>query len=323
MFKLQFKEDDYIHYITKSTKAHNFDNISRTKAYEKFYFKYPEIKWALVASIVSRNAGWNMTDLRLPPYEQMLSHVEQMRLFLTYERANWLIFSDAYPQLLTYQMSVQLNKPCFHLLKYFNVSTFMIDEWIYFWQTNDQNRLMISLIINEQNVIQQPIINNDYYKYHIFFRLPYLLQDFFLVNAIIIPTKAGQLYGQFVHDFTKISKRITLGKEIATIIFKPHIYQDLIDFIMTTETTGSRFEYEQYLSINIPYSRPLRLLYQIHNHTPINQSDWSRQTKVKKAWHKQVVLGDDIEIGKSFYKKRYLFYTYFYIRKMFDNDIYS
>ncbi|UTW69707.1 DUF2515 family protein [Anaerobacillus sp. HL2] len=41
-------------------------------------------------------------------------------LFLTYERANWLIFSDAYPQLLLYEKSKQLQKPCFHLLKFFH-----------------------------------------------------------------------------------------------------------------------------------------------------------------------------------------------------------
>ena len=28
-----------------------------------FFRKYPEIKWALLAGLVSRNAGWNMCDL--------------------------------------------------------------------------------------------------------------------------------------------------------------------------------------------------------------------------------------------------------------------
>lgn len=39
------------------------DNISRTVFYDQFYLKHKEIVWGYLASFVSRNAGWNMTDL--------------------------------------------------------------------------------------------------------------------------------------------------------------------------------------------------------------------------------------------------------------------
>ncbi|GAA3327359.1 hypothetical protein GCM10020331_066980 [Ectobacillus funiculus] len=41
----------------------NRDNISRTHAYKEYYLRNCEIRWSFLASMVSRNAGWNMTDL--------------------------------------------------------------------------------------------------------------------------------------------------------------------------------------------------------------------------------------------------------------------
>ncbi|UOK59911.1 DUF2515 domain-containing protein [Bacillus sp. OVS6] len=55
-------------------------------------------------------------------------------LFLTYEDANWLIFSDAYPQLMLYEISKQKGHPLFHLLDEFHVSPFMKREWQIFWR---------------------------------------------------------------------------------------------------------------------------------------------------------------------------------------------
>ncbi len=160
-------KDEHLHYILSETKKHNADNISRTKAYQNFYMQYPEMKWALLASMVSRNAGWNMTDLHLSPFRKILSTKQRNRLFMTYERANWLIFSDAYPQLLTYALSIHYNQPLFHLLSRFRVSRFMKKEWDYFWKHSDRNRLMTALIINEQNVIHSPVIKQDYFQYRI------------------------------------------------------------------------------------------------------------------------------------------------------------
>ena len=40
----------------------------------------------------------------------------------------------------------------------------MEKEWIYFWEKKDINRLMTALIINEQNKIQKPVIENAYFK---------------------------------------------------------------------------------------------------------------------------------------------------------------
>lgn len=73
----------YLHYITNKTSVHNRDNITRTNAYFTFYRKFPEIKWAFLASMVSRNAGWNMTDLCMTPFRYLLGKRERERLFMT------------------------------------------------------------------------------------------------------------------------------------------------------------------------------------------------------------------------------------------------
>ena len=110
---------------------------------------------------------------------------------LAYERANWLIFSDAYPQLLLYHWSKQLGQPLFHLLSSFGVSSFMKTEWERFWHERDQKRLMYALIINEQNTIQTPIIQNPLFKKNVFQTIPFQLCEWFHFNTVIFPTVEG------------------------------------------------------------------------------------------------------------------------------------
>ena len=92
-------------------------------------------------------------------------------------------FLDAFPQLLLYEESKKRRAPLFHLLQYFNVSIFMEKEWLLFWERRDMNRLMTALIINEQNKIQKPVIENTYFKnmYSILHFLKYK-KDFILVQ---------------------------------------------------------------------------------------------------------------------------------------------
>lgn len=128
----KFDESQIIRYVIRKTKQNNIDNIARTKAYLRYYVRHQEIWWSLLASLVSRNAGWNMTDLCNPIYRELLKRKDRKLLFLSYERPNWLIFHDAYPQLLLYELSKKHQRNLFHLLKYFHISSFMQLEWSYF-----------------------------------------------------------------------------------------------------------------------------------------------------------------------------------------------
>jgi hypothetical protein len=308
---------DYLYYIINKTRKYNIDNISRTKAYQRFYIKHPEIKWALVASIVSRNAGWNMTDLYLPPYQKMLSQRERTQLFMTYERANWLIFSDAYPQLLLYELSLRNDLKLFDLLDDLHVSAFMKKEWLIFSKTKNKDRLMVALIINEQNVIQRPVISQPYFRKKVFLSFPYVLQNNLMLNAVLLPTSTGKLYGLFIHGFTNVNNRIKLGKKLATQLFHPVVYPSLMDFIQRVEHTGSRYDYERFLSVKFPKSPLLRTIYPIIDHQDNIRKDWYESGGIKKKWLSQE--HDDIEeISKSFYNKRNLLFAYYHMKNILN-----
>ncbi|QHN49242.1 DUF2515 domain-containing protein [Geobacillus stearothermophilus] len=91
--------------IRQKTAEHNLNNITRTAAYFTFFERHPEVHWAFLAHLVSRNGGWNMTDLRGSLLPLLLPEKTIAPLFLFLKRANALIFHDAYPQLLLYEES--------------------------------------------------------------------------------------------------------------------------------------------------------------------------------------------------------------------------
>ncbi|WP_042223620.1 DUF2515 family protein [Oceanobacillus manasiensis] len=312
--------DSYIHYIINTTNKHNKDNITRTKAYLNFYMDCPEIKWAFLASMVSRNAGWNMTDLHLPPFKKMLGREERNQLFMTYERANWLIFSDAFPQLLVYKLSKQIGKPMFHLLKWLHVSKFMVNQWKLFWKRQEQNRLMLSLIINEQNVIQGPVVKHTYFQYHVFKQLPYMMQNFLRLNAVLLPTSNTEIYGASVQGFTNITKRIRLGVQLANILYTPNVYDKFLLFAKTQEHTGSRKDYETFFDSHYSHAPILRVLYPVIKHQDNIREDWWKIGGVpSKWWHEPKVTALE-DMKKTYYRKRDLLYGYYYMKYAIKPD---
>lgn len=113
MYKLTKEEQLIINNIKIQTEQLNKNNVTRTRAYYQFYIQYPEIHWALLGHMVSRNGGWNMTDLKGDLYTKILSEKEQITFFSFLERGNWLIFQDVYPQFLLYEQSVKEHKSYF------------------------------------------------------------------------------------------------------------------------------------------------------------------------------------------------------------------
>ena len=150
--------------ILQQTQEHNRNNITRTKAYLDIYQRHPELHWALLAHMVSRNGGYNMTDLKGDLISRAMEAGEAEQFFQFLERANWLIFADAYPQLLLYEASRQAEQPLFHLLPYFSVSRFMHPIWERFWKTKDSSLLTLALIVNEQNFIEERVVQNPLYQ---------------------------------------------------------------------------------------------------------------------------------------------------------------
>lgn len=301
-------EKRLIHQIQTLTEKRNRDNISRTDAYLQFYKLHPEIKWSFLAHMVSRNAGWNMCDLESPVLKQFMNKEKRMQFFLTYEKANWLIFQDAYPQLLLYHYSTINRVPLFHLLKYFHVSCFMRGEWENFWQTNDKERLLFAQIINEQNLIEQPVIKKFDIRKNVFYSFLFLFQEAFHFQAVLLPTIKGELYGVSVNHFRNVDHRIELGKRISQILFHRNLHRKFYQFAQKTIHTGSRYDYEQYLTYQPIRSTPfLRTTYPIIQHKKERIKDWSQGTRIKDAWFtKEIKKYHPLQITEWYLKKEKL-----------------
>ncbi|MCH1624705.1 DUF2515 domain-containing protein [Fredinandcohnia quinoae] len=274
--------------IKQETAKQNQDNISRTKSYATYYYRNKEIRWSFLASMVSRNAGWNMTDLEGEWFTKILDRKIRNHIFLTYERANWLIFSDAYPQLLVYEYSKRYGKPLFHLLPAFSVSKFIEMEWEYYWKYRNRERLIIAQIINEQNIIQKPVIEHPFYKKKVFDSFFFNFQDWLHFSSAIFPTLHGELFGFSVYNFKKLDERIELGKKLASLLFHEDHYYSFLLFSKKIEHTGSRFDYERYLHPRKYRITPfLRTTYPIITHSREGNNDWFIGL-IKKKWFQPV-----------------------------------
>lgn len=292
--------------MKKLTEEHNMDNISRTNAYANYYERNREITWAYLASFVSRNAGWNMADLHSKPFKTLLSVKQRLFIFTTYERANWLIFSDAYPQLLIYEESKRRGIPLFSLLRHFHVSRWMIKEWFRFWYEKNPIRLIQAQIINEQYVIQKPVIESPFFQKGVFYSFPYILQEKLHYGAVLLPTITGRLYGRTVKKFTNVKERIKLGKELAKILLSSPERHLLKQFYNRIPHTGSRFDYEQFFPSHTFPTPIIRSVYPIVYHDDHIRVDWFNKKVRNLEKHIGKTLPDvnNYEMTKWYEKKR-------------------
>lgn len=241
------EERQIVSAIRQKTAKYNRNNITRTAAYFDFFQAHPEVHWAFLAHIVSRNGGWNMTDLRGNVIPRLLPENLINPLFLFCERANALIFHDAYPQLLLYEQSKQKKKPLFHLLPCFAVSSFMKPFWEYFWETKDAPVITVALIINEQHYIQKRVIENPFFQTRVLSTMPFIVEQWLGFNDVLIPYKAGRrirLAGTTVRDFADVHHRIHIGKTLYSILFfEKRLTQRAYQFAREMAHTGSRADF--------------------------------------------------------------------------------
>lgn len=234
--------------IKKKTLKLNQNNLSRTKAYLDFYLKHPEVHWAFLAHLVSRNGGWNMTDLKGSILAIILSTEARNDFFSFLERANALIFNDAFPQLLLYEASKNRNKNLFFLLPKLAVSQFMRPFWDNFFTKKDSHLLTVALIINEQNYIEKKVIQNPFYNEKVLNNILFKLQEVLQFTYVLFPYQLNRnktrLTGETVTDFEDLSHRIEIGKNLYSILFgNETLYEDVYQFATNQPHTGSRNDY--------------------------------------------------------------------------------
>ena len=242
--QLSLQDRKLLEKIRRETENLNLNNVTRTKAYLDFYLRYPEIKWAFLGHMVSRNGGWNMTDLKGEFLPKLLSKKERNSFFNFLERGNWLIFQDVYPQLLVYEESLRQNRPLFYLLTYLNISTFMETIWSHFWQNQDTYILCIALVINEQSYLHQRVIQHPVYQKEVLHKFEFFLQDLLSFNNILFPYGDGNLAGQTLHQFESLHERIMLGKRLYSVLFRNKDFlRQVVNWAKGHPHTGSRKDY--------------------------------------------------------------------------------
>jgi hypothetical protein len=235
--------------VREKTKTANRNNLTRTKAYETFYQQYPEVHWAYLAHMVSRNGGWNMTDLKGEMLPRLLSKQEIEDFFELLERCNWLIFQDAFTQLLLYAESKKRQQPLFHLLSHVNVSIFMKVLWQWFWKYGDSKIISLALIINEQNYIESRVIKNPKYKKNALGQAEFKTQSFLHLNHVLFPywdskTKKVRLAGTIVEDFNDLKTRIKVGRHLYALLFEvKEVAEGVRDWSNHMSHSGSRADY--------------------------------------------------------------------------------
>lgn len=264
------QERNWIREIKGRTRKHNLNNVTRTMAYYDYYLRYPEIHWAFLGHMVSRNGGWNMTDLKGDLLSRLLSETEQKAFFMFLERGNWLIFQDVYPQFMLYEISAQNGVNLFHLLPFFHVSVFMEVMWNHFWRWGDRYLLAIAMVINEQSYLEKRVVQNPDYQKTVLQTLEFKLQDLLSLNQILFPfeedggleaeaREQAAVAGMTLHQFASLHERIILGKRLYSLLFDtPSLQEKIFHWAKNHPHTGTRKDYWPHLFNDVNETVPGR-----------------------------------------------------------------
>lgn len=328
-------EQMLIERIKADTAEANRNNVTRTEAYRAVYFQTPELHWALLAHLVSRNGGWNMTDLQGEWLPRLLTESQRRDVFLFLERANALIFQDAYPQLLLYQWSRSLGRSLFHLLPAFGVSRFMQPVWKLFWREQDSALLTTALIVNEQHYIEGRVVRNDYFESNVLHTLFFGLQSLLQLNGVFFPYGSGkdggegcgelQLAGLIMESFRDLDERIEFGKRLYAMLFGvPRVFDGARSFAAAVKHSGSRADYAPLLFKEVRerpprrvyeekliggrlkpgaeriYSPSLQTAWKDHPIDPAEPGDWFKKTAEVIGYFRELPLPRNFEMTNEY-----------------------
>ena len=192
----------------------NRDNVSRTDSYLELYAlaraEGRELPWLLMAHLVSRNAGYMMTDLGASLDRPGIFTREAIEeLFLLLERANFLIFWDAWRHVLVHLLgrTTALDE---------RTPRFMRQAWRRYEHQAEtaagpehERRLVLDLVTNEQNLIEHRVVRSPR------FARALAMIGFFEATGndrpIVLPRTTCEIR---VGRFASLEKRIDAGRRI-------------------------------------------------------------------------------------------------------------
>ena len=255
----------------------NRDNVSRTESYLELYAwtraHPPELPWVLMAHLVSRNAGYMMTEIatRLPesPDPSLARMAEN--LFLLLERGNFLIFHDAWHHVTRFLRggASSLAAP--------RTPAFMVEAWRRYEQAltahgatpEVERALVLDLVHNEQHFIEQRVVHHADYVPGA--GLLALVEAGGREKPLVFPCAAASGEPEIrVGEFASLPRRIEAGRRIFDEVVRDRARRDaMFAWAMAHPHTGSRAVYGGRLGPGVreawPVERVRGLLAAIHD----------------------------------------------------------
>lgn len=195
----------------------NLDNVTRTESYLELYALTrahpPDLPWLLMAHLVSRNAGCLMTEIAaaLDRGDCGVAPPALRELFLFLERANHLIFFDAWYHVLHHLLgrSAELAPD--------RCSRFMREAWARHEGARRagpphpaaERALVSDLVTNEQNLIERRVAHHP--RFAVAQALVALAEAFGQEPPVVLPCTQASIQ---VGGFARLERRIRAGMRI-------------------------------------------------------------------------------------------------------------
>jgi hypothetical protein len=222
-------------------RERNVDNVARTESYLELYAltreRPPELPWLLMAHLVSRNAGYLMCDLALAIDRAdgvfRRDALEEMFLFL--ERANYLIFLDAWDHVVRHLLGDSQAGG--------GASRFMRDAWARYEAALArglvpalERDLVFDLVQNEQTLIEHNVVHEP--EFARARAVVHFIEASGKERPMALPLTDARIK---VGGFLRLEQRIDTGRRIFDEVLRdPGRRAAIYDWARVRPHTGSR-----------------------------------------------------------------------------------
>jgi hypothetical protein len=231
----------------------NRDNVSRTESYLELYAwtraRSHDLPWLLMAHLVSRNAGYLMTDLaaRIDGLRDPMLVAATTKLFVMLERANFLIFHDAWHHVCAHLLgeSASLVPP--------RTPLFVCDAWTRYESAcartgapsaQLERALVMDLVHNEQHFIEHRAVHHRELLPGL--QLLQIIEALGQERSLILPWPDRAAYAPRIRvgDFASVTRRIAAGARIFDAALADRARRDaMFAWALERPHTGSRAAY--------------------------------------------------------------------------------
>lgn len=239
----------YLERLLDETEERNRDNVTRTESYLELYAftrgRPPDLPWLLMAHLVSRNAGHMMSDVArsLEQAHNPFAPRALEQLFAFLERANFLIFHDAWHHVIHHLLGRS------HAVAETRASRFVRDAWRTYEEATDppaahvdaatERRLALDLVVNEQNYIERRVVHHP--RFEAARAIVAFIEAAGHDEPLVLPASTEPIR---IRRFASLERRIEAGRRIFDAAMRDRARRDeAYAWAMRHPHTGSREAY--------------------------------------------------------------------------------